>query len=232
MRHERSGPGDSVNRCFDLLIASTALVVMAPAMLLIALAILIESGRPIFFRQVRLGRDGRPFQMFKFRKFRQKTGASGLPLTLANDSRMSPVGSLLARTKMDELPQLFNIINGDMSMVGPRPESLEFGDCFTPETSRLLDYTPGLFGPSQVAFRHECRLYPRDEDPTAFYRQVLFPLKASTDLAYYTRRTFLADLRWIAAGVLAVCGLYRKPGASLSTAMHKSLGATPPVAAE
>ena len=198
-------------RLFDIIIASLGLVLLIPVVLLIVGAILIESGRPVLFKQVRLGRDGRTFNILKFRKFRQKSGPSGLPLTLSNDERMSPVGSFLARTKLDELPQLWNVLRGEMSIVGPRPESLDFQDCFTPETLRVLDFRPGIFGPSQVAFRNECALYPANSDPTVFYRAVLFPLKARVDLAYYPKRTLSSDIKWVAAGVFAVLGLYHAP---------------------
>jgi lipopolysaccharide/colanic/teichoic acid biosynthesis glycosyltransferase len=187
-------------------ISAVGLAALAPIILCVALAILIESGRPIFFSQVRLGTGGRHFRMHKFRKFRNVSGIGGRPVTLRNDVRMTTLGRFLYKTKLDELPQLWNILKGDMSIVGPRPESLQLSDCFVSRYLDILDHRPGIFGPNQVLFVNECCLYPESEDPQQFYREVLFPLKASVDLAYFAHRTVLSDFRWIARGVLATLG--------------------------
>jgi lipopolysaccharide/colanic/teichoic acid biosynthesis glycosyltransferase len=197
---------DRLSRVFDLVIAIAGLVLLGPLMMLIALAVLIESGAPVFFAQTRLGLGGRHFRIYKFRKFHNDIGKTGCPLTMKNDARLSRVGRVLARTKLDELPQLYNVLKGDMAVVGPRPESLDFADCFTGSHRRILDYKPGIFGPSQVAFRDECSFFPADADPTRFYRDVLFQLKAAADLSYYPQRTLLSDLKWILRGVLAIAG--------------------------
>lgn len=199
---------DRAGRTLDVLLAVVGLVVLSPLMLLIAIAIVAESGRPLLFSQIRLGRNGTYFRMYKFRKFRPDCSAFGLPLTLSNDDRTSNVGRFLARTKLDELPQLYNILRGDMAFVGPRPESLAFASCFEEQHRAVLDYKPGIFGPSQAAFRNEAKLYPVNGDLVGFYREVLFPLKASLDLEYYPRRTLFKDLAWIVRGVLAVIGLH------------------------
>lgn len=195
----------SVARVIDVTLASVGLVVMSPLLLLIMIAIVIDTGFPIFFAQTRIARGGRTFQMYKFRKF-HPTSAGGSPLTLKHDSRMTRLGGILASTKLDELPQLFNIIRGDMAIVGPRPESMAFAEAFTVRELPLLQYRPGIFGPSQVAFRNECCLYPADKDPVQFYRETLFPAKAALDLAYYSRRTVWSDILWIGRGILAVLG--------------------------
>jgi lipopolysaccharide/colanic/teichoic acid biosynthesis glycosyltransferase len=195
----------SPQRLMDLAVAIIGLAVLGPVMMLIALAICIETGRPIFYSQTRIGRGERHFRIHKFRKFYKEIGV-GSPLTVNRDPRMTPLGRFLALTKLDELPQLWNVVVGDMSIVGPRPECLEFFDCFTGQSLRLLDYTPGIFGPSQVAFRDERALYPTNSDPIQFYRDVLFPLKARIDLSYFPHRTISSDIRWIVFGVLAVVG--------------------------
>ncbi|MGM0586391.1 MAG: sugar transferase [Pseudomonadota bacterium] len=203
-RNERARGAERLRRGVDLMLASAALLMLGPVMLLVSLAILAETGRPILFAQTRLGRGGRRFSMYKFRKFRPDPGAPGYPLTLRDDARMTPLGRILARTKLDELPQLFNILNGDMAVVGPRPESLAFAGCFTPELRQLLDHRPGIFGPSQAAFRSECDLYPAGVDPAEFYRRVLFPAKARLDLFYYPSRTLAGDAVWIVRTLRAV----------------------------
>src|SRR5690606_17811654 len=122
----------------------------------------LEDGRPILFRQMRIGQLGRPFRMLKFRKFRSECGAQGLPLTLEGDSRMTMVGRFLRATKFDELPQFWNVLVGDMAIIGPRPETPAFADCFTGGLERVLDHKPGIFGPSQAIFRNESTLFPID----------------------------------------------------------------------
>ena len=112
---------------------------------------------------------------------------------------------MLVVTKLDELPQLWNVLQGDMSLVGPRPESLAFSDCFRNGFEKIHEHKPGLFGPCQVMFRHESKYYPDGVAAVDFYRKVLFPAKAEIDLAYFSRRTLASDLGWIvrAAWVLA-----------------------------
>jgi lipopolysaccharide/colanic/teichoic acid biosynthesis glycosyltransferase len=108
---------------------------------------------------------------------------------------------------MDELPQLWNVLKGDMALVGPRPESLSFADCFRDGYEAVLQYKPGLFGPAQIIFRHEAHFYPRDVEPIVFYKEVLFPAKARIDLSYYARRTILSDTALIFRGVFIVLGM-------------------------
>jgi lipopolysaccharide/colanic/teichoic acid biosynthesis glycosyltransferase len=198
--------GGAASRCLDILVAATALLVFAPVMLAIAAAIWFEGGRPVFFAQTRLGRGGHPFTMYKFRKFSATAGTNGCPLTMAQDQRMTGIGRILAASKLDELPQLWNVLRGDMAVVGPRPESMAFADCFRGGFEQVLDFKPGLLGPSQIQFRNECRFYPADTDPTRFYRDVLFPAKARLDLTYFPHRTLVSDIGWIVRGVLAVLG--------------------------
>lgn len=194
-------------RAFDVGGSLIALSVLAPFMFLIAALIWLESGRPIYFSQIRLGKGGRPFRLYKFRKFRTDCGSNGRPLTLHNDDRMTVVGRFLAMTKADEFPQFWNVLKGDMSLVGPRPESLAFADCFSNGLERVLDYRPGLFGPSQVLFRHEDLLFPPNAEPEEFYRRVLFPAKARIDLEYFARRSLMKDAGWIIRCAAAVIGL-------------------------
>lgn len=207
----RVSPSGAVARLFDVLVAAAVLVFFAPLMICVAAAIFVESGRPIFFSQVRLGRRGRHFRMHKFRKFHEgeshEGGCSAVrSLTMEDDPRLTRVGGFLRWTKLDELPQLWNVLKGDMSIVGPRPESLDFQDCFEGPYGLVLEHKPGIFGPSQALFRNECSLYRGRADPEQFYRDVLFPLKAYIDMAYFARRTLLRDIAWAIRGVLAVLG--------------------------
>lgn len=193
-----------LRRTLDVLFAGAAAAALAPLFLIVALAIWIESGRPILFSQFRLGQNGRPFRMYKFRKFRPDCDLHGYPLTVEGDGRLTMIGRFLAASKLDELPQLWNVLRGDMALVGPRPESLAFLDCFHNGFEKLLDHKPGLVGPCQVMFRHESKLYPADVAAVDFYRQVLFPTKAKIDLAYFPRRTLVSDLGWIVRAAWAI----------------------------
>lgn len=191
----------------EALIALALLLMLLPVITLIVLAICLEDGGPVLFAQTRLGRNGRPFALLKFRKFTPDCGTTGRAVTVSGDKRLTRVGRCLEHSKLDELPQLWNILRGDMALVGPRPESMFFADCFSGVYRGLLHYRPGIFGPAQALFRDEKRMYPEGCDPEEFYRQVLFPTKARIDLAYYPARSWRSDLGWICRCCLAVCGV-------------------------
>jgi lipopolysaccharide/colanic/teichoic acid biosynthesis glycosyltransferase len=186
-----------VRRVLDVVLAIVGVALTAWLMPLIAVAICIDTPGPVFFAQLRLGQGGRKFRLYKFRKFADGPGSAGGGLTLKDDPRLTRVGRLLERTKLDELPQLWNVLIGDMAVVGPRPETLHFADCFTGPFLKVLDYKPGLFGPNQILFRHESALLPTDSDADEFYRAVLFPAKARVDLWYFPHRTLASDFGWM-----------------------------------
>jgi|HubBroStandDraft_6_1064221.scaffolds.fasta_scaffold459764_2 lipopolysaccharide/colanic/teichoic acid biosynthesis glycosyltransferase len=223
---ERRAPRtpDIVRRLLDVTVAAVGLICFSPLMLLIVLAIWIDGSRPIFFSQIRLGLRGRHFRIYKFQKFHNRCGASAGLVTVDNDPRFTRLGHLLGRTKLDELPQLWNILKGDMSIVGPRPESLELAHCFNGIYLRVLQYRPGLFGPNQVLFRNESSIYPDNYDPEKFYCEYLFPLKANIDLAYFPHRTLASDVGWIIRGFLAVFGWRVLPAEDLERTVADGRG--------
>ncbi len=190
-----------IKRIFDFIGALVGLIISLPLMLIIFIIVKLDSPGPVIFSQARLGKGGKHFQVHKIRKFPANIGSSGSGVTVAGDVRMTRVGRFLERTKLDELPQLWNILKGEMSFVGPRPESLRYADLFHGEFEDVLDFIPGVFGPNQIAFRNESELYPADENPEDFYRTVLFPQKASRDIAYFKRSNWLRDIQWIIKGV-------------------------------
>jgi lipopolysaccharide/colanic/teichoic acid biosynthesis glycosyltransferase len=196
----------SGSRLLDIAMAAAGLVLLLPLLTLISIVILLESGGPVLFAQKRLTLNGRIFVMYKFRKFRADCGTSGSPLTVAGDARMTPFGRVLCASKLDELPQLWNVLIGDMAIVGPRPESLEFADCFRDGYEKVLLFRPGLLGPAQVMFRDEAKFLPTDGTASEVYRSEIFPLKADLDLRYYMQRSLAGDIGWIALGSLAVLG--------------------------
>src|SRR3954447_12994443 len=202
-------------RIMDVTIAATALVLTAPLMLIIALLIVLESPGPVFFRAERVGRGGRPLRMLKFRKMRD--GAIGLALTVAGDRRLTKVGSLLVRTRLDELPQLWHVLRGEMSLVGPRPEDPAFVARWSQEYDEILRVRPGLTGWTQLAFADEARILGR-EDPLSRYVNVVLPQKVQLDRLYASRASLAADLRICAATFRTL--VLRQP-----IAVHRDRGA-------
>lgn len=190
-----------IKRTFDFLAALVGLILALPLMLLIAIIVKLDSPGPVIFSQARLGKKGTQFKVHKIRKFPANARSGGSGVTVAGDVRMTRVGRFLERTKLDELPQLWNIFKGEMSFVGPRPESLRYADLFKGEFESVLDFIPGIFGPNQIAFRNESDLYPADQDPEEYYRTVLFPEKARRDIAYFKRANWFRDLQWIIKGI-------------------------------
>ena len=194
---------EAIKRFFDVVISLAGLIVTLPVMAIVMLLLSIESPRHIFFKQLRLGRHGRPFYMYKFRKFPVTWQDDGPGVTVAFDSRMTALGAFMERTKIDELPQLWNILKGEMSLVGPRPESMKFKELFVGEFADLLRFKPGIFGPNQVKFRNEAEMYPPDVPPETFYREVLFPEKARRDLDFFSNTNPFKDLFLIVKGAWA-----------------------------
>jgi lipopolysaccharide/colanic/teichoic acid biosynthesis glycosyltransferase len=186
-------PGDAAIRAFDL----TVCLVVLPWALVIgaitALLIYVDSPGSVFYPSTRVGRHGRTFEMLKFRKMRRS--ASGGPLTMRNDERFTPIGSFLSMTKLDELPQLWNVIKGDMRLVGPRPEVPGFVARYRDEYEELLTVLPGITGPAAVEYASESHLLSLQRDPLRFYEESLMPRKIAIDLDYIRTRTLPGDLR-------------------------------------
>lgn len=194
-------PRRRYRRILDVLLSALGLIAASPLIALAALCLFIEHRGSVIFAQERLGLHGRRFRMYKLRKFPPNFGNTGPGVTVLGDARMTRVGFILERLKLDELPQLVNVLKGDMSLVGPRPESLRFAHLFDGPNAALLQMVPGIFGPSQATL-YEPEMYPPDEDPEAFYCRVIFPKKAAIDLEYFARATLVQDLVWIVRGVL------------------------------
>ena len=190
-------------RAFDVVVAASALLVTLPLFLVLALAIVVESGLPVFYRGPRVGRDGRAFRICKFRSMVVAADRVGAAITTAGDRRVTRVGRLLRRTKLDELPQLLNVIGGDMSLVGPRPEHPDYVRLYSAEQRRVLCVRPGITGAASVRYRNEEQLL-RGDDPEALYRSVIMPAKLRLELEYLDRRSFRADLGLMLATLAAV----------------------------
>jgi lipopolysaccharide/colanic/teichoic acid biosynthesis glycosyltransferase len=180
-------------RAFDLSVCLLMLPVVVLVGAITALLIYIDSPGSIFYRSTRVGRHGHTFQMLKFRKMRRT--ARGGPLTMSNDERFTPIGSFLAMTKLDELPQLWNVIKGDMRLVGPRPEVPGFVARYREEYEELLTVLPGVTGPAAVEYASESHLLSLQHDPLGFYEEAIMPRKIEIDLEYIRTRTLPGDAR-------------------------------------
>ena len=190
-----------VKRGFDIFLSLVGLILVSPFFLLVSVLIKLDSRGPVLYRQVRIGRDGKPFAMSKFRTMVEAKHWVGPPISAKNDPRVTAFGAVLRRFKINELPQLLNVLKGDMSFVGPRPEVPEFVKCYTPAEQRVLSVRPGLVGPTQISMRNEEELYPEGGDPKEYYRKHILPGKLTMDLEYIDSRSFLKDLGFIVHGV-------------------------------
>jgi lipopolysaccharide/colanic/teichoic acid biosynthesis glycosyltransferase len=182
-------------RGFDLVISATGVLLLLPVLSVIGLAIAINSGFPVFFRQKRIGKNGREFQLLKFRTMTDAATRTGPGLTCAGDSRITGIGRWLRKHKLDELPQLLNVVKGEMTLVGPRPDLEQFWLQASDEDRRVLELKPGVTGVASLAYCDEERLLaqvPADQ-LTSFYIQQVLPLKARLDREYAERATFRSD---------------------------------------
>jgi lipopolysaccharide/colanic/teichoic acid biosynthesis glycosyltransferase len=179
-------------RAFDLFVCLLLLPFVLPLAAVIALLIYIDSPGSVLYRSTRVGRDGHHFQMLKFRKMRRT--ATGGPLTVHNDERFTPIGSFLSLTKLDELPQLWNVIRGEMHLVGPRPEVPEFVARYPREYHDILSVLPGITGPAAVEYASESHLLTQQHEPLRYYEEQIMPRKLEIDLRYIRSRTLASDV--------------------------------------
>jgi lipopolysaccharide/colanic/teichoic acid biosynthesis glycosyltransferase len=183
-----------LTRAFDLVASLVGLIVLAPLLLVVAALVRATSSGPALFTQERVGLGGRPFRIYKFRTMEQDAEASGGQLTIGADPRITRVGATLRRLKLDELPQLINVLRGDMSLVGPPPEVPRYVTRYDERQRAVLRVRPGITDPASIAFRDENALLARSADPEATYLEVVMPKKLEMNLAYLERRTVLSDV--------------------------------------
>ncbi|MGH2608657.1 MAG: sugar transferase [Tepidiformaceae bacterium] len=199
-----------MKRAVDLAISAIALIAGAPLFGAVAVSVLASMGRPILFVQERVGRERTLFRLYKFRTMRQ--GAEGPQITAAGDPNITRLGAMLRRTRLDELPQLINVLRGDMSLVGPRPEVPMYVALYTPVQARLLEVRPGVTDPATLAFRDEESLLAKIEKGKReeYYVRSLMPRKLALSLEYLELRAgVLQDFLVLARTAGAVFGLSR-----------------------
>ena len=201
---QRRRPQLAAKRAMDIVISAAALCVLWPVLLLIALAIVVDDPGPVFYRQVRVGRVGRPFRIFKFRTMVVDADKKGLSITVGRDSRITRVGAFLRKTKLDELAQLLNVLCGQMSFVGPRPEVPRYVELYTPYQRQVLLVRPGITDYASIAYRNENDLLAGADDPERMYIETIMPDKIELNMKYLREISPLTDVRLMLRTVLAV----------------------------
>jgi lipopolysaccharide/colanic/teichoic acid biosynthesis glycosyltransferase len=192
----------ALKRLFDILMSAFVLIVLSPLLLLLSVAIIIDSGFPVFFSQVRVGRGFRKFQLRKFRTMR--TGLSGSSITVAGDSRITRLGRRLRNAKLDEVPQFWNVLRGDMSVVGPRPEVPEYVELYHERYRRILAVRPGITDLASIQFRNEEAVLAMSPDPLCDYRERVLPMKMDLADRYLQTQSFCGDFAIIARTAMII----------------------------
>jgi lipopolysaccharide/colanic/teichoic acid biosynthesis glycosyltransferase len=182
-------------RAFDLTVAACALIIAAPLMLFIAFLVKLDSPGPVFYRGRRVGRGGSHFSIYKFRTMAVGASASGPGVTRRGDARITRVGRFLRASKLDELPQLINVLRGSMSIVGPRPEDPRYVASYSSDHRRVLSVRPGVISPASLEYRHEERILAGVSELEDAYVRLILPSKLALDLAYIDNQSMLGDMR-------------------------------------
>ena len=186
-----------MKRIFDMVVSGCGLIVLSPLFLFLAVWIKLDSKGPVFYRQVRVGRDNKDFSIFKFRSMKEGSDQGSLVTIGGHDSRITHSGYVLRKYKLDELPQLINVFIGDMSLVGPRPEVRHYVDYWTPEQMHVLDVRPGITDPASIKFRNENDLLEKAENPEEYYINIIMQEKIRLYLEYVENQSLWYDIKLI-----------------------------------
>lgn len=195
-----------MKRFLDILSSFLVLVVLLPVWLVIALAIALESRGGVFYKQVRVGKDNKDFNLYKFRTMRVGSDQKGLLTVGERDNRITRVGYFLRKFKIDEFPQLLNVLKGDMSIVGPRPEVRKYVDLYTPEQMKVLSVRPGLTDLASIQYVHENEILAAAEDPERAYIDEVMPTKLALNLQYIENQSVVGDIKLIFKTFAAILG--------------------------
>jgi lipopolysaccharide/colanic/teichoic acid biosynthesis glycosyltransferase len=191
---------------FDIVASFLGLLLLTPLLLGVALLIKLDSRGPVFFRQERIGRGGRPFLIYKFRTMLPDALRRGGLITFGVDPRITRIGGLLRKTKIDELPQLINVLRGEMSLVGPRPEVREYVEQFRQDYDEILQVSPGITDLASLKYRDEAELLGQSDDPEEEYLRKVLPDKISLAKAYVRRSSFFFDFSLIVRTLIKLLG--------------------------
>jgi lipopolysaccharide/colanic/teichoic acid biosynthesis glycosyltransferase len=216
---------ETTKRAFDAGLAAAGLLILSPLLALIALAVLFDSPGPVFYRGVRIGRFGKPFRIFKFRTMAVDAEKNGSSSTPEDDSRITRAGKLLRRHKLDELPQLFNVVKGEMSLVGPRPQVSWAVERYTEEEKGLLNVRPGVTDYASLKFRDEGDILRGSANPDKDYLEKIHPEKMRLSLEYVRKQTFWLDCNILVKTLAAVAFHSRKHGSGAKPQSGSAPGA-------
>ena len=186
-------------RIFDIVVSTFGLILLTPLMIVISVLIAIFMGNSVIFTQIRIGRKGRPFKMYKFRSM--INSSAGQHITTSDDIRITAFGRILRKYKLDELPELWNVIIGDMSIVGPRPDVPGYADKLVGEDRKILELKPGITGPASLTYANEEKILANVEDPIRFNNEEIFPDKVKINLEYYYSQSIWGDIKIILATI-------------------------------
>ncbi len=181
-----------IKRLFDIVASFFGLIILSPVLLIISLIILFRMGKPVLFLQKRTGRYAKPFTIYKFRTM--TLSHNGSTVSVKGESRITPLGAVLRKYKLDELPELWNVLIGDMSFVGPRPDMPKYYEGLTEEEKEILNLRPGLTGPATLKYAKEEELLAMVDNPEKYNAEVIWPDKVRINLDYYRNRTFWLDI--------------------------------------
>src|SRR5215510_6247223 len=190
-----------MKRCLDLVLACLGLMLVLPLFPLIGLLIKLDSRGAVLYRGERIGKDGKPFKMYKFRTMLEITLPVWASVSPQDDPRVTPFGRILRRTKINELPQLLNILKGEMTFVGPRPEAPDLAALYPDYAKAIFTVTPGLVGPNQILGRNEEEWYPPGVDPQRYYIEEILPKKLPLDLQYVRHPSLMKDVQYLVLGI-------------------------------
>ena len=191
-----------LKRTFDILLSVFAIFILFPFFLLVSLLIVIDSGFPIFFLQKRIGRDSKEFNIIKFRTM--KTNNENISITVSDDSRITRIGKYLRKTKIDELPEILNVLFGQMSFVGPRPDVKGYADKLKGANRKILALRPGITGPASLKYYNEEYILSQKSNPKKYNDEVIFPDKVKINMDYFHNRSFFLDLKIIFATIFRI----------------------------
>lgn len=193
-----------LKRFFDIIVSLIGLVILCPLLLLLAIIIKIDSNGPVFFTQVRIGREGREFKIFKFRTMVVDAEKQGMQITVGKDKRITKSGHFLRKTKLDELPQLINVIKGDMSFVGPRPEVPKYVALYDKQQRKILKVRPGITDLASIEYRDENTLLGKSNNPEGTYIEEIMPRKINLNIEYLSKMSVVYDIQLILKTIIFV----------------------------
>jgi lipopolysaccharide/colanic/teichoic acid biosynthesis glycosyltransferase len=193
-----------VKRAFDIIISATGLIILLPLEILIALVIVIDDGGSVFFKQKRIGLNQRPFTLYKFRSMTASNNTFKENFDAGDKSRVTKIGTILRKTKLDELPQLFNVLIGDMSLVGPRPEVEKWVDIYPQQWAFVLTMKPGITDNAAVLFRNEEDILAKVSNPEMYYKEIILPQKLIIYSEYILNHSFTVDILIIVKTILSI----------------------------